>query len=58
MKKSIISIISIVSILISSFSVSAAEVPRESAPCNLTNEVTVIIESLCFVRSAERLGIR
>ena len=45
MKKSIISIISIVSILISSFSVSAAEVPRESAPCNATNEVIVFVES-------------
>ena len=45
MKKSIISIISIVSILISSFSVNAAEVPRESAPCNATNEAIVIVES-------------
>ena len=45
MKKSIISIISIVSILISSFSVSAAEVPRESAPCNTTSEAIVIVES-------------
>ena len=45
MKKTIISIISIVSILISSFSVSAAEVPRESAPCNATNEAIVIVES-------------
>ena len=45
MKKSIISIISIVSVLISSFSVSAAEVPIESAPCNATNEAIVIIES-------------
>ena len=45
MKKSIISIISIVSVLISSFSVSAAEVPRESAPCNATNEAIVIVES-------------
>ena len=45
MKKSIISIISIVSVLFSSFSVSAAEVPRESAPCNATNEAIVIIES-------------
>ena len=45
MKKSIISIISIVSILISSFSVEAAEVPRESAPCNATNEAIVIVES-------------
>ena len=45
MKKSIISIISIVSVFISSFSVSAAEVPRESAPCNATNEAIVIVES-------------
>ena len=45
MKKSIISIISIVSILISSISVSAVEVPRESAPCNATNEAIVIVES-------------
>ena len=45
MKKSIISIISIVSILISSFSVSAAEVPRESTPCNATNEAIIIVES-------------
>jgi len=45
MKKSIISIISIVSILISSFPVCAAEVPRESAPCNATNEAIVIVES-------------
>ena len=46
MKKSIISIISIVSILISSFSVNAAEVPRESAPCNASNEAIIIVESL------------
>ena len=45
MKKSIISIISIVSILISSFSVSAAEVPRESAPCNATDEAIIFVES-------------
>ena len=45
MKKSIISIVSIVSVLISSFSVSAAELPRESAPCNATNEAIVIVES-------------
>ncbi len=45
MKKSIISIISIVSILISSFSVNAAEVPRESAPCNATNEAIIFVES-------------
>ncbi len=45
MKKSIISIISIVSVLISSLSVSAAEVPRESAPCNATNEAIIFVES-------------
>ena len=45
MKKSIISIISIVSVLISSFSVNAAEVPRESTPCNATNEAIVIVEN-------------
>ena len=45
MKKSIISIISIVSILIGSFSVNAAEVPRESAPCNATNEAIIVVES-------------
>ena len=45
MKKSIISIISIVSVLLSSFSVNAAEVPKESAPCNATNEAIVIVES-------------
>lgn len=44
-EKSIISIISIVSILISSFSVSAAEVPRESVPCNASNEAIVLVES-------------
>ncbi len=45
MKKSIISIISIVSILISSFSVNAAEVPKESSPCNATNEAIIFVES-------------
>ena len=45
MKKSIISIISIVSILISSFSVSAADVPREAAPGNASNEAIIIVES-------------
>lgn len=45
MKKSIISIISIVSVLISSFSVSAAELPRESAPCNATDEAIIFVES-------------
>ena len=44
MKKSIISIISIVSVLITSFSVSAAEVPRESAPCNATHEAIIFVE--------------
>ena len=46
MKKPIISILSIVSILMYSFSVSTAEVPRESAPCNATNEAIIIVESL------------
>ena len=45
MKKSIISIISIVSVLISSFSASAADVPRESAPCNASNEAIILVES-------------
>ena len=45
MKKSIISIISIVSIFLSSFSVSAAEVPRESVPCNASYEAIVLVES-------------
>ena len=45
MKKSIISIISIVSVLLSSFSVNAAEVPKESTPCNTTNEAIIIVES-------------
>ena len=45
MKKSIISTISIVSVLLSSFSVNAAEVPRESAPCNATNEAIIVAES-------------
>ena len=45
MKKSIISIISIVSVLVSSFSVSAAEVPRESAPCNASSEAIIFVES-------------
>lgn len=45
MKKSIISILSIASTLISTFSVSAAEVPRESAPCDATNEAIIIVES-------------
>ena len=44
MKKSIISIISIVSVLITSFSVSAAEVPRESTPCNATHEAIIFVE--------------
>ena len=42
MKKSIISI---VSVLLSSFSVNAAEVPKESSPCNATNEAIIIVES-------------
>ena len=46
MKKSIISIISIVLVLINSFSVSASEVPRESAPCNASNEAIIFVESL------------
>ena len=46
MKKSIISIISIVSVLLSSFSVNAAEVPKESAPCNASNEAIIFVESL------------
>ena len=45
MKKSIISIISIVSVLISSFSVNAAEVPKESASCNASNEAIIFVES-------------
>ena len=45
MKKSIISIISIALILISSFSVSAADVPRESVPCNAANEAIIFVES-------------
>ena len=45
MKKSIISIISIAVILISSFSVSAADVPRESVPCNAANEAIIFVES-------------
>ena len=45
MKKSIIYIILIVSVLITSFSVSAAEVPRESAPCNATHEAIIFVEN-------------
>ena len=45
MKKSIIYIISIVSVLLSSFSVSAADVPREAAPGNASNEAIIIVES-------------
>lgn len=45
MKKPIISIISIVSVLLTSFSVSASEVPRESAPCNASNEAIIFVES-------------
>ena len=47
MKKSILYIISIASIFINSFTVSAAEVPRESAPCNATNEAILVVE--CFI---------
>ena len=46
MKKSIISIMSIVSIFISSFNVSAAEVPRESLPWNATEEQMIVTERL------------
>ena len=46
MKKSIISIMSIVSIFISSFIVSAAEVPRESLPCNATEDQIIVTERL------------
>ena len=42
MKKIIISLI--ITMLITS-TVSAAEVPRESAPCNATNEAIVIVEN-------------
>ena len=45
MKKSIISIVPIVSVLISSFSVSAAELPRKAVPCNATNEAIIFVES-------------
>ena len=45
MKKSITSIISIVSILISSFSASASEVSGESAHYNATNEAIIVAES-------------
>ena len=45
MKKSIISIISIVSNLISSFSASASEVSGESAHYNATNEAIIVAES-------------
>lgn len=37
---------SIVSIFISSFNVSAAEVPRESLPCNATEEQMIVTERL------------
>ena len=36
---------SIVSVLITSFYVSAAEVPRESSPCNATNETIIFVEN-------------
>ena len=58
MKKSIISIISIVSFFISSFSVSAAEVPRESAPCNATNEAIIVVESfICDILTEVQNGL-
>ncbi len=43
MKKSVVSIIVIA--MFTSSVVSAAEVPRESAPCNATNEAIVFVES-------------
>ena len=43
MKKTVVFIILIAMFM--SFAVSAAEVPRESAPCNVTNEAIVIVES-------------
>ena len=46
MKKSIISSLLIISILISSFSVNATEVPKESAPCNASNEAIAVVENL------------
>lgn len=48
MKKSIISIISIVSILVSSIIATAAEVPRESVPCYATEDSIVFAESLIY----------
>ena len=42
MKKSIISSLLIISILISSFSVNATEVPKESAPCYATEAIAVV----------------
>lgn len=46
MKKSIISIMSILSIFISSFSVSAEEVPRGSVPCYATENAIIFVEKL------------
>lgn len=46
MKKSIISSLLIISILISSFSVNATEVPKESAPCYATDEAIAVVENL------------
>ena len=46
MKKSIISSLLIISILISSFSVNATEVPKESAPCYATAEAIAVVENL------------
>ena len=46
MKKSIISSLLIITILISSFSVNATEVPKESAPCYATDEAIAVVENL------------
>lgn len=43
MEKTVVFIILIAMFM--SFAVSAAEVPRESAPCNATNEAIVVVES-------------
>ena len=43
MKKTVVFIILIAMFM--SFAVSAAEVPRESAPCNATNEAIIVVES-------------
>ena len=60
MKKSIISSLLIISILISSFSVNATEVPKESAPCYATDEAIAVVENLMgdiFTESPNRIGI-